>query len=112
MEAPVSFYPSYIWGSILYGREVLLHESRWQIGDSNSVCIWTDPWIPQPSSFHVITSPCLFPVDAKVSSLINQGTHSWNWPVAEAILHPIDIERLQLIPLGAFSLPDHFDLAL
>uniref|UniRef100_A0A2C9VXS2 Uncharacterized protein n=1 Tax=Manihot esculenta TaxID=3983 RepID=A0A2C9VXS2_MANES len=39
LETSVDSCPSYIWQSILYGREVLTHGLRWQISYGKSVSL-------------------------------------------------------------------------
>ncbi|KAM1010195.1 hypothetical protein ACFX2C_045702 [Malus domestica] len=50
MEAQMGSYPSYTWRSLLWGRELLHHESRWCIGNGRSVRVYDDAWVPNERS--------------------------------------------------------------
>ncbi|KAM1566424.1 hypothetical protein ACFX1Z_045105 [Malus domestica] len=50
MEAQMGSYPSYTWPSLLWGRELLHHESRWCIGNGRSVRVYDDAWVPNERS--------------------------------------------------------------
>ncbi|KAF5480768.1 hypothetical protein F2P56_001484 [Juglans regia] len=51
LEAKMGSNPSYIWRSILSARELLQQGLQWRIGNWKSVRIWSDPWLPQPTSY-------------------------------------------------------------
>lgn len=48
--------PSYVWKSILWGREVIKAGSRWKIGDGKSIRIDRDNWLPRPITFKPLTT--------------------------------------------------------
>lgn len=45
MTATVKTKASYVWRSILYGRDLLRRGMRYVIGDGSLVNMWIDPWI-------------------------------------------------------------------
>ncbi|KAL5770483.1 hypothetical protein ACOSP7_014637 [Xanthoceras sorbifolium] len=69
-DSVVGNRPSFIWRSILCGRDVLRLGSHWRMGNGSSISVYKDPWIPRPSLFTVI-SPPVFPVGASVAGLIS-----------------------------------------
>ena len=78
MEAADSPTTSYVWRSILKGREVLKEGMRWKVGDGTSIRIWTDPWLP--SEFLPFGSSPMAQAfkEAKVVSLIDPVTKEWH----------------------------------
>lgn len=48
---------SYTWKSIMSARELLLHESRWIIGDGRSVRFWKDKWVPGLPGGRILSQP-------------------------------------------------------
>ncbi|KAL5574822.1 hypothetical protein UlMin_016521 [Ulmus minor] len=50
---------SFIWRSIVWGKEVIEKESRWQIGSGENVNVLKDRWLPKPSTFKVFEPPFL-----------------------------------------------------
>ena len=55
LEAQVGRKPSYVWRSLMAGREMVEMGSRWCVGNGRSVKIWRDRWIPTPDNFKVVT---------------------------------------------------------
>ena len=62
--------PSYIWRSILWGRQVILNGYRWRIGNRENISMYKDNWIPRPSIFKPFSSKKM-PHDATISILID-----------------------------------------
>nr|XP_023884938.1 uncharacterized protein LOC111997115 [Quercus suber] len=73
---------------------------RWQIGNGDSVEMWSDKWLPTPSSYQSATFPHFFPVDAKVSALINLGTATWKCDIIHEVFLPSDTNAILSIPLS------------
>uniref|UniRef100_A0A2N9GM00 RNase H type-1 domain-containing protein n=1 Tax=Fagus sylvatica TaxID=28930 RepID=A0A2N9GM00_FAGSY len=64
MDARHSARASYAWKSILNARHVITQGSRWRIGNGLSTKIWSDKWLPPPSSGKPLTPPCILAQDA------------------------------------------------
>ncbi|KAH9800276.1 hypothetical protein KPL71_000599 [Citrus sinensis] len=76
MEAKVGSNPSFIWRSILWGREILQQGTRLRVGRGDKIQIMASNWIPRPTSFRPIFSPSLL-ANSKVADLIGSD-HQWN----------------------------------
>ncbi|KAL5799332.1 hypothetical protein ACOSQ3_032388 [Xanthoceras sorbifolium] len=59
LQAKASPSGSFVWKSILLGRETILKGSHWWISCGFSVSVYHDRWLPRPSTFKVISSPLL-----------------------------------------------------
>ncbi|KAL5570906.1 hypothetical protein UlMin_020503 [Ulmus minor] len=59
---------SFVWRSILWGRELLMQGSRRKIGSGNDTYIYHDRWLPRDGSFR-ISSPRVLGELSKVSLL-------------------------------------------
>ncbi|KAK2640567.1 hypothetical protein Ddye_028362 [Dipteronia dyeriana] len=59
---------SFLWRRFMCGREIISQGSRWRIGDGTMVGIYSDRWIPRPSTFKVI-SPIRLGAMATVAEL-------------------------------------------
>ena len=84
----------------------------WRIGNGNSVRIKQDQWLPnQPSRTPISAIPDL-PLDATVSSLINQENGEWKTEVIQAnfLLH--EAEAILSIPLSERAPPDRITWSL
>ncbi|KAK1554997.1 hypothetical protein Q3G72_020206 [Acer saccharum] len=76
LQAPLRPGCSQCWRSIIWGRELLQMGLRWKIGNGSSIKIFSDPWIPRPSSFRPI-SPQRCP-DWNVANLMDRNNHCWD----------------------------------
>ena len=43
--------PSYIWRSIMWGRQVIHNGHRWRIGNREKISVYRGNWIPRPLTF-------------------------------------------------------------
>ncbi|KAL5564839.1 hypothetical protein UlMin_028003 [Ulmus minor] len=61
---------SYVWKSILWGRNLVARGIRWRVGDGRSISVYNSRWIPTPHSF-LVSSLRTLPADSLISSLWN-----------------------------------------
>ncbi|KAL5550217.1 hypothetical protein UlMin_000393 [Ulmus minor] len=61
---------SYVWKSILWGRNLVARGIRWRVGDMRSISVHNSRWIPTPHSF-LVSSPRTLPADSLVSDLLD-----------------------------------------
>lgn len=45
MEARKGSHPSWVWSSILAGRELLQENTAWRVGDGNDINVWHEKWV-------------------------------------------------------------------
>ena len=94
--------PSFTWGSLLSGRELLSAGLLWRIGDGKSVSIWSDKWIPRPTSFSVM-SPCtVLPKTTKVEDLIYGDPPKWNKSLIHSIFINDEADLICNLPLSRY----------
>ena len=62
--------------------------------------MWSNKWLLILSSYKPATFPHLFPVDAKVSALINPETATWKSDIIHEVFLPCDAEAILSIPLS------------
>ncbi|XP_058784057.1 uncharacterized protein LOC131658822 [Vicia villosa] len=99
-EAGLGFKPSYAWRSILSSKEMVLKGSRWRIGDSASVRIWEDNWIPSLPGFKPLSRLLPWPSDTKVSSIIDEDLSCWKMDVIKDIMGDNGAAHVAGIPLS------------
>ena len=90
LDANAGYNASYVWRSIVWGRELLKEGLRWRIGDGESVQVFRDPWIPRPTLFRPISRSLSNMENLKVSDLMSP--FGWDKEKLESILLPIDRE--------------------
>ena len=111
LDVNIGHNVSYVWRSIVWGRELLKEGLRWRIGDGESVQVFKDPWIPRPTLFRPISRSSSDTANLKVSDLMSP--FGWDKEKLESILLPIDQEMVWSIPLSSRRRPDrwvwHYD---
>lgn len=111
MEAKAGYQPSFIWRSILWGREVTENGLRWRIGNDEQVKVYQSKWLPRPDTFKLISPPKLHSETA-VSELINEK-HEWDEELIRQNFLRVDAEQITRIPLPRQPNPDqvvwHYD---
>ncbi|KAL5740942.1 hypothetical protein ACOSQ2_030122 [Xanthoceras sorbifolium] len=110
-DSTVGNHPSFIWRSILWGRDVLKLGTRWRVGNGSNILVYEDPWIPRPSLFKVF-SPRVFPAGASVAGLLSVGG-VWNEDLVRCSFLPEEAEIILSIQLSSVSCQDsllwHYD---
>ncbi|KAF5468409.1 hypothetical protein F2P56_012561 [Juglans regia] len=100
-SARVKRKDSFVWKSITTARPLLYEGLLWKIGNGNTVKIWTDRWLPTPSSYKSQSPPKILNSNATVSSLIDQDTHSWNLHLVHNVFTPEEaaiISKIHISP--------------
>ncbi|GJW13870.1 hypothetical protein Tco_0018003 [Tanacetum coccineum] len=69
-------HPSWLWSSLLYGRDLLLQGVRWQVGNGRSISFWTQKWVPFSHDFYIRSPLSPFHNCNTVSDFIEDG--HWN----------------------------------
>ncbi|XP_040372300.1 uncharacterized protein LOC112166037 [Rosa chinensis] len=98
MEAKQGPSSSWVWASLLAGRDVLFKGSLWRVGNGHSIHLWNDKWIPNTPSFST-RFPSLLPVSQSVNTLLDFSTLTWNLESLQHVLTPGDSSVIQAIPI-------------
>ena len=106
LRAELGTKPSFTWRSILSAQSVLHSGYRWQVGDGKSIGVWTDRWLPRPSTFRVLTPSTLLPVNTTVDSLMDQESGEWNLNLINQVFFHEDATSILSIPLSRHKLKD------
>jgi hypothetical protein len=95
--------PSYVWRSIWGAKHLVQAGMRWRVGNGNSIKIWGDKWIDSTSSGLIQAPVRVLGENAKVSALIDDTTHWWNYELIREIFPEEEAKRIYsmvLSPLG------------
>ncbi|KAL5541281.1 hypothetical protein UlMin_042503 [Ulmus minor] len=102
---------SFVWRSILWGRELFLQGARWKIGCGNDTYIYHDRWLPRDGCFK-ISSPRVLGNFAKVNDIIT-ASGSWDSSLIRSSFHHDEAEAILSLPRPKHSYPDsliwHYD---
>nr|GEU98086.1 cytochrome P450 [Tanacetum cinerariifolium] len=62
--------PSWLWNSLLHGRDLLLHGVGWQVGNGQSILFWTQKWVPFNEDFFIHSLLGPFPNGVREAEII------------------------------------------
>ena len=99
MKAKELEFGSYVWKSILKGREVIQIGARFQVGNGKSIKIWQHHWLPIKHPPLVMSPIIESKENATVDCLIDENTGKWDAKMLEGILIPAEAELVKKIPL-------------
>ncbi|XP_062013825.1 uncharacterized protein LOC133730210 [Rosa rugosa] len=94
LQAKRGSSPSWLWSSLLAGRDLLQNGALWNIGNGNSVNLWSDSWIPMVPPAPL--NPAKANLNLPVSSLINWNNNSWDLSSIEAEISPFSEAKSML----------------
>lgn len=97
LDAELEKKRSYLWRSLLWGRELLARGIRYRIGNGLSTSMFKDPWIPKVSTFKPI---CIRreAYEDSVADYINPNGE-WNLLKLSENVHEDDI-KIKRIPIN------------
>lgn len=96
--------PSFIWRSLLWGRDLLSDGLRWRIGDGYLAPVYGSNWLPRSPSMKVCSVPTL-PLTSKVCDLLTVDG-LWDVPKITTHFNVEDCAAIFNIPLGNLQLSD------
>lgn len=91
LTAKLGYQPSYIWRSLLHGRDLLIKGLRIMIGNGKSSSVWCDPWIYDGRLRAPLMKNIFVDLDLKVESLIDFQRRDWNMDKLLELFYPNDI---------------------
>ena len=69
-------------------QKIFRQGCRWQVGNGASIGIWTDKWLPKPSTFKLISPPNNTFELSRASDLIDPLKCEWRNRFGEANFSP------------------------
>ncbi|KAK3198465.1 hypothetical protein Dsin_021880 [Dipteronia sinensis] len=98
MNVSKSAVDSYVWRSLLWGREIPEKGMRWQVGNGSEIKIYKDNWIPSSVSLKIISLQTLG-LEATVDSLISVSG-GWDIATLKRNFSKEEIDGILRIPVG------------
>ncbi|XP_062026327.1 uncharacterized protein LOC133742658 [Rosa rugosa] len=105
MEARLGSSPSWLWASLLHGRELLKSDTLWRVGNGLHISVWDSNWIPHMQE-HRLTPPPRADSTISVSSLIDWSSLSWDLTSIAGHISVDQSRAILAIPLVNSSVPD------
>lgn len=98
LECGKSYKPSYVWRSILFGRELLVKGLIRSIGNGRLTLVWGEKWIMDDVPRRPVNRRILIDSNLKVSSLI-ESSGEWNNTKLTELFPSNEVLRIkQLVP--------------
>ncbi|XP_004310201.1 PREDICTED: uncharacterized protein LOC101298860 [Fragaria vesca subsp. vesca] len=110
LKAEMGSDASYVWRSLLKGRDLLRKGIRYHVGNGESISVWHDPWILRPCTFKTYSTVMEGLEDLKVADLIDPDTRVWMVDWLNELFFEDEVEVISL----SFRNPDdqliwHYD---
>lgn len=105
LSCPVHSTCSHGWRSIMIGRDIIVKNSGWAVGNGSSINIWESPWLSLSEQVRP-TGPA--PEAAStlvVSDLFLQGANEWDLEKIRCLL-PFEEDRILAIKPSLSGAPD------
>lgn len=96
---------SHGWHSVLLGRDLLVKNLGWLVGDGQSILVWHDPWLSTTMQEQPMGPPSEHLLNLKVSDLMMQNTHEWDTQKL-LLCVPDYAEKIQCIKPSKTGAPD------
>lgn len=87
--------PSWGWRSILHGRDSILPNLRWSVGNGASIRIRGDCWLPMGP----IYGPRAQSEPVRVADIIDQDTQSWKIPLIRDFFDEQVLQEILSVPI-------------
>ncbi|XP_016192574.1 uncharacterized protein LOC107633463 [Arachis ipaensis] len=94
---------SWIWKSILEGRDFLRKKGRWSVGSGEGIDIWEDNWVVGTEKLRRFGET----QHKRVSELIREG-EGWDLEKIRDIFHGNVLELITRTPISLINKKDHF----
>lgn len=62
----------------MVAQHIVREGVRWQVRNGRNIGIWSDKWLPSPSTFRIISLANISEDQAHVCELINSEDGGWN----------------------------------
>lgn len=111
LEATYSSSSSYFWKGFVWGLDLLKGGIRKNLGNRQSIKIFSDPWIPHPTTIKVLSRHLSSNDSTVVADFITLSLQ-WDVPKLNIFLNKEDVEVIIRLPISSSS-PDtwiwHYD---
>ena len=96
---------SHGWRSILIGRNLLLKNLGWAVGDGLSINIWQDPWLSMSKQERPMGPPTEQSAELRVADLMIADTRQWDKAKIRRLLPDYE-ERILCLRSSISGAPD------
>jgi hypothetical protein len=106
LEASMGNRSSYVWRSFMAAQPVLQNGLIWRVGEGNDIGIWTDRWVPKPTTYKIHSPRMELDRNARVLELIDHDTRRWKDDMILRIFLDDEAKIIRSIPLSPLPTED------
>lgn len=103
LEAKCGGKASYVWRSLLWGKELLAKGCIWRVGSGENIRILKNNWVATKNES--FTNPPFIPDDVSVADL-RLANGEWNREFIETLFDPVDVKKFMFVPVGLIDNQD------
>lgn len=98
--------PSWMFSSLLEGRDLLLKGVRWPVLSGLKIDIWSDRWIPSIPRFKIVSPRPEIGNFVQVSNIFSDRGLDWNVPLLSMLFSQMEVESISSILVSVINLED------
>ena len=106
IHASIGHNPSFTWRSLIFAQSLIIEGMLWRVGNGENIKVWQDRWLPQGSTYSVISPRMFLSVDTMVADLIDSSTARWKNEVIDSLFIDYEADLIKSISLSAALPPD------
>lgn len=99
LQAKRKRYDSWVWASLLHGRDIVKKNARWQVGKGDMINVIEDIWLASGERILNMTSPGA----GTVSELLDYGNSGWNLSMLRNLFDPHTVRNILKTPIRWFE---------
>ena len=105
LEATHRTAESHGWKVLLIGRDLMMSNAGWAIGNGEDINIWTDPWLSLSAQARPMGPPPEQYLDWTVKHLMLPNSTEWNRALIQHVL-PLEEQRILSLKPSTTGTPD------
>ncbi|KAL0291374.1 UNVERIFIED_CONTAM: hypothetical protein Sangu_2534500 [Sesamum angustifolium] len=78
--------PSFTWRSVMAAQALFRTGCHWYVGSGSQICVWSDPRLPCPRSFHPTTPAPSSLAHLRVADLIEPDGGDWKMDFIQEVI--------------------------
>ena len=105
LTCPVSSAPSHGWCGILVGRDIILENAGWAVGDGANLSVWESPWLSLTQRERPMGPAPKHLTNLKVADLFLPEKNEWDLARINQWL-PFEEEKIRMLKPSLSGAPD------
>lgn len=100
LDAGRGAQPSWVWSSLLEGRNLLKEGLMWSVGNGDSINFWQDVWVPGLSNSKLSNLSGSSALNTKVADFVDFSTLAWDQEKLQGLVLEEELREIQKIPIS------------